>query len=69
LIFGPRRLPLPEFHVLLSVKVKEKYVGMNMNTETRNMFADHHILKAQTARYCGHRIMGLEDMTGRLTPK
>jgi hypothetical protein len=72
LIFGPCRLPLPEFHLgtaLLSVKVKEKYVGMNMNTETRHMFADHYTLKAQTARYCGHRIMGLEDMTGRLTPK
>ena len=42
---------------------------MNMNTETRNMFADHYALKAQTARYCGHRIMAIEDMTGRLTPK
>jgi hypothetical protein len=33
------------------------------------MFADHYILKAQTARYCGNRIMGLEDMSGRLTRK
>ncbi|KAJ7846466.1 hypothetical protein B0H13DRAFT_2407849 [Mycena leptocephala] len=33
------------------------------------MFEDHYKAKASTARYCAHRIMGIEDSTGRLTPK
>jgi hypothetical protein len=31
------------------------------------MFSDHYKAKARTARY--YRIMAIEDMTGRLTPK
>jgi hypothetical protein len=54
---------------ILAITVEEKYVGMNFRTDTRNMFADHYKAKASTARYCAHRIMGLEDSTGRLTPK
>jgi ribonuclease HI len=72
LIFGPFHLPLPEFRLgkaLLKVKMDEKYVGIHLRTDLRNMFADHYIAKARTARYCGHRIMGIEDMTGRLNPK
>lgn len=33
------------------------------------MFADHYEAKARMARYCGHRILAIEDMTGRLMPK
>jgi hypothetical protein len=33
------------------------------------MLAAHYKAKARTARYCGHRIMAIEDMTGRLTPE
>jgi hypothetical protein len=33
------------------------------------MFENHYKAKARTARYCGHRISAIEDMTGRLTPK
>jgi hypothetical protein len=71
MIFGPSPKDL-EFHLganLLTIKEKEKYVGMNINTSTRNMFEDHYKAKASTARYCAHRIMGLEDSAGRLTPK
>jgi hypothetical protein len=72
LIYGATSLPLPTFHlgtIELSVKSEEKYVGVNLRTDTRNMFQDHYTAKARTARYCAHRIMAVEDMTGRLTPK
>jgi len=35
----------------------------------KNTFEDHYTTKAGTARYCGHRIVEIEDRTGRLTPK
>jgi hypothetical protein len=54
---------------ILNIKVQEKYVGMNFRTDTRNMFEDHYKMKASTARYCAHRILGIDDSTGRLTPK
>ncbi|KAJ7640141.1 hypothetical protein B0H17DRAFT_900630, partial [Mycena rosella] len=72
LIFGPTLSPLPMFHLgstQLTVKTDEKYVGINLRTDTRNILEDHYKAKARTARYCGHRIMAIEDMTGRLTPK
>jgi hypothetical protein len=72
LIFGRMILPLPLFHLgtnQLKIKTEEKYVGVNFRTDTQNIFSDHYQAKARTARYCGHRIMGIEDMTGRLTPK
>ncbi|KAJ6458385.1 hypothetical protein C8R47DRAFT_995180 [Mycena vitilis] len=34
-----------------------------------NLFQDHYKTKAGTARYCAHRIMAVEDKTGRLTPR
>lgn len=43
-------------------------MGVNLSTEIQNMFAEHYKAKARTARFCGHRIMAIEDMTGRLTP-
>ncbi len=64
LISGAMISPLPTFHLganNLAVKSEEKYVGVNLRTDTRNMFQE------RTARYCGHRIMVIEDMTGRLT--
>ncbi|KAF7344870.1 RNA-directed DNA polymerase from mobile element jockey [Mycena venus] len=72
MIFGPAPTSGLQFHLganTLAIKVEEKYVGMNFNTSTRNMFADHYKAKASTARYCAHRIMGIEDSAGRLTPK
>ncbi|KAJ7614279.1 hypothetical protein DFH06DRAFT_921978, partial [Mycena polygramma] len=72
LIFGSGILPLPLFYLgstQLTVKTEEKYVGVNIRTDTRNMFSDHYKAKARTARYCGRRIMGIEDMTGRLSPR
>jgi hypothetical protein len=33
------------------------------------MFEDHYKAKASTARYCAHKILGIEDAAGRLTPK
>jgi hypothetical protein len=71
MIFGPSPVDL-QFHLganVLSIKVREEYVGMNINTTTRNMFEDHYKAKASTARYCAHRIMGIEDSAGRLTPE
>lgn len=53
----------------LKIKIQEEYVGVTFRTDTQNMFAAHYKAKARTARYCGHRIMAIEDMTGRLTPK
>jgi hypothetical protein len=49
--------------------MEEKYVGIHLRTNLRNMFADHYIAKARPVRYCGHRVMGIEDVTGRLNPK
>ncbi|KAJ7601403.1 hypothetical protein DFH06DRAFT_1026134 [Mycena polygramma] len=71
MIFGPAPVGLvfKLGETTLAIKTKEKYVGMNFRTDTRNMFEDHYKAKASTARYCAHRIMGLEDSTGRLTPK
>ncbi|KAJ6462679.1 hypothetical protein C8R47DRAFT_1239855, partial [Mycena vitilis] len=71
-IFGPCKTPLPTFQLgstTLSVKTDERYVGINLRTDTRNILASHYDAKARTERYCGHRIMAVEDMTGRLTPK
>ncbi|KAJ7239325.1 hypothetical protein C8J57DRAFT_1246059 [Mycena rebaudengoi] len=62
-------LPPPTFHLglmELSISTEETYVGVNLRTDTQNMFKDHYKAKARTARYCGHRITGIEDMTGRL---
>ncbi|KAJ7652699.1 hypothetical protein DFH06DRAFT_1093769 [Mycena polygramma] len=72
MIFGPVPQPLPPFHLgstTLNLTTHEKYVGVHIRTDTRNMFESHYKEKASTARYCAHRIMGLEDSTGRLTPK
>ncbi|KAJ7123418.1 hypothetical protein C8R44DRAFT_875615 [Mycena epipterygia] len=72
LIWGKVLLPLPLFMLgttLLKVKTEEKYVGVNFRTDTQNMLAAHYKAKACTAHYCEHRIMAVEDMTGRLTPK
>ncbi|KAJ6501158.1 hypothetical protein C8R47DRAFT_970601, partial [Mycena vitilis] len=72
LIYGALLSPPPTFHLGLtqiSVTSEEKYVGVNLRTDTRNMFADHYKAKARTARYCGHRIFAIEDMTGGLTQK
>jgi hypothetical protein len=33
------------------------------------MFENHYNAKARTARYCGHCILAIEDVTGRLTSK
>ena len=71
--YGKSPLPLLPVFVLgktqLKIKSEEKYVGVTFRTDTKNMLAAHYKAKARTARYCGHRIMAIEDMTGRLTPK
>jgi hypothetical protein len=54
---------------VLNVSSEEKYVGVHMQTNARNMFAKHYTEKASTARYCVHRLMGIEDAAGRLNPK
>ena len=75
LIFRYGKSPLPLLPVfmlgktVLKIKAEEKYVGVTFRTDTKNMLAAHYKAKARTARYCGHRIMAIEDMTGRLTPK
>ncbi|KAF5378200.1 hypothetical protein D9615_007560 [Tricholomella constricta] len=72
LLFGRIRTPIPTFHLggaLLAIKTAEKYVGISLRTDTNNPLEDHYTSKASTARYCGHRIMAIEDLTGRLTPK
>lgn len=66
---APANLEFKLGETVLAIKVQGKYVGMNFRTDTRNMFEDHYKAKASTARYCAHRIMGIEDSTGRLTPK
>ncbi|KAJ7267675.1 hypothetical protein B0H12DRAFT_1209080 [Mycena haematopus] len=63
LIFGPTLFPTPAFRLgttQLKIETTEKYVGVNIRTDLRNMFADHYDAKSRTARYY---------MTGRLTPK
>jgi hypothetical protein len=71
MIFGPApaNLVFKLGETTPAVKSQAKYVGMNFPTDTRNMFEDHYKAKASTARYCVHRMMGIEDSTGRLTPK
>jgi hypothetical protein len=72
MIFGPASTAGRQFHIganILAIEVEEKYVGMHFNTSKRNMFEYHYKAKASTARYCAHRIMGIEDSAGRLTPK
>jgi hypothetical protein len=72
MIFGPAPTSDLQFHLganILAIEFEEKYVGMKFNTSTRNMFADNYKAKASTARYCAHRITGIEDSAGRLTPK
>lgn len=71
-IFGPLPRPLPQFQLgsnVLSITDHGKYVGVHFRTDKPNIFQDHYKVKASTARYCVHCIMGLEDSTGRLTPK
>jgi hypothetical protein len=53
----------------LKIESEEKYVGVLFRTDTQNILEAHYKAKARTARYCGYRIMAIEDMTGRLTPK
>ncbi|KAF5374013.1 hypothetical protein D9615_009920 [Tricholomella constricta] len=72
LLFGNIRPPNPVFHLggtQLSIKATEKYVEISLSTDTNNPLEGHYTSKASTARYCGHRIMAIEDLTGRLTPK
>ncbi|GLB35658.1 hypothetical protein LshimejAT787_0212230 [Lyophyllum shimeji] len=72
LIFGKLPTPFPQFYLggsALTVKNTEKYVGITIRTDSRNPFEDHYTTKAGTARYCGHRIVAIEDRTGRLMPK
>ncbi|KAJ6497212.1 hypothetical protein C8R47DRAFT_972415 [Mycena vitilis] len=72
LIFGKVAVPLPVFMLgktTLKIKLEEKYVGVTFRTDTPNILAAHYKAKARTARYCGHRIMAIEDMTGRLSPQ
>ncbi|KAJ7081804.1 hypothetical protein B0H15DRAFT_994332 [Mycena belliarum] len=72
LIFGRLLEPSPVFKLgneTLKIVNAEKYVGVNLRTDTQNIFEDHYNAKAGTARYCAHRIMAIEDKTGRLTPK
>jgi hypothetical protein len=71
MIYGraPENLEFKQGATTLAIKFQEKYAGMHFRTDTRNMFEDHYKAKAGTARYCAHRIMGIEDYTGRLTPK
>ena len=72
LIFGKVSQPLPVFMLGANtpeIKMEEKYVGVTFRTDSRNIVAAHYQAKARAARYCGHRIMAIEDMTGRLTPK
>jgi hypothetical protein len=44
----------------LAVGARGRYVGVNLTTDTRNIFADHHKANARTARYCGHHILAIE---------
>jgi hypothetical protein len=72
LILGSQLLPAPKFHLgstQLAIEAEEKYVGVNLRVDTRNIFADHYKAKARIARYCGHLTLAIEDMAGRLTPK
>jgi hypothetical protein len=71
MIFGatPANLVFKVGETALTVTTEEKYVGMHFRMDTRNMFEAHYKAKASTARYCVHKIMGIEDWTGRLTPK
>jgi hypothetical protein len=72
LIFGKIALLLPVFTLgttNLKIKPEEKYVGGTFTMDTRKIRQAHYEAKARTARFCGHRIMAIEDMTGRLTPK
>ncbi|KAJ6501046.1 hypothetical protein C8R47DRAFT_970532 [Mycena vitilis] len=72
LVFGKCAVPVPVFKLgstVLKIKPDEKYVGVTFRTDTQNILAAHYKAKARTARYCGHRIMAIEDMTGRLSPE
>ncbi|KAJ7865514.1 hypothetical protein B0H13DRAFT_2352941 [Mycena leptocephala] len=53
----------------LEISMEAKYIGVTFRTDTWNILAAHYQAKARAAQYCGHRIMVIEDMTGRLTPK
>jgi hypothetical protein len=68
--FGKILQPILEFilgSTTLEIKIEEKYVGVTFSTDAQNILEAHYKAKARTARWCGHRMMAVEDMTGRLT--
>ncbi|KAJ7315542.1 hypothetical protein DFH08DRAFT_636406, partial [Mycena albidolilacea] len=76
LIFKYGRTPLPQPPPVfklgqtdLNIEIEEKYVGVTFRTDMQNMLVAHYKAKACTGQYCAHRIMAVEDMTGRLMPK
>jgi hypothetical protein len=55
---------------VLSIKIQEKYsTWVHILTQTRNMLEGHYKAKASAARFCAYRLLGIEESTGRLTPK
>ncbi|KAJ7577256.1 hypothetical protein C8J56DRAFT_799007, partial [Mycena floridula] len=53
----------------LKEKTDEVYVGVPVCTTTTNIFEKLYHEKTAKARYCAHRIFGLEGFTGKLTPR
>jgi hypothetical protein len=43
--------------------------GIKLGTDTRNLFENHYKAESMHTGYCGHQIMMIEDLTGRLLPK
>lgn len=72
MIWGSMPNPPPQFYwglQLLAIATRETYVGVTVQSGPGNMFKFLYSEKASKARFCGHRILGLEDKTGHLTPK
>ncbi|KAF8211814.1 hypothetical protein K438DRAFT_1569073, partial [Mycena galopus ATCC 62051] len=67
MIFGtiPRSLPSFSFgQECVSIVTQTKYVGFNLNSTKRNIFADHYEKKASKARVVAQTMLGLESTVG-----
>jgi hypothetical protein len=71
MIFGPATTPNLQFHLganILAIRLKKSMLTSTSH-KYKEYVCDHFKAKARPARYCAHRIMGIEDSAGHLKPK
>jgi len=71
-IYGPLPLILPEFVLNgnpVKVSAENTYVGITLQSTSRNILKEHYSRKAGAARTVGNTIMGLQSVVGYLPPR